>query len=240
MIKKPWIPTTRMSLLLFILAAALSLGAAERHTLIVNGRSTDVPVIYVGGHPYVGLEALANTLNGSVSSSGVKVALSLPPSSANCAPSPTMVPPANEPVPVQPAPHTPGFSREFLNAGIEQMSSLREWHTALQTAIQNGIPLSEDLLQPYRAQANKNLHLVSVAATSPADRDAYQLLNNVYLNMNKLADKYLSMRASVTYIAPDALQNDELNQRIITCGHFLGAMVASGQFSDDGSCNRVF
>jgi hypothetical protein len=45
------------------------------------------------------------------------------------------------------------------------------------------------------------------------------------------------MRASLTYIAPDALQNDELNQRIITCGHFLGAMAASGQFSDDASCH---
>jgi len=237
MIKKPWIRTTRLSLLLFILAASLSLGAVETHTLIVNGRSTEVPVIYVSGHPYVGLEALANILKGSVSSSGAKVALSLPPSSANCAPSATTEPPAPEPVPVQPASHPPGFSREFLNAGIEQMSSLREWHTALQTAIQNGIPLSEGLLQPYRAQATKDLHLASVAATSPADRDAYQLLNNVYLSMIKLVDKYLSMRASVTYIAPDALQNDELNQRIMTCGHFLGTMAASGQFSDDGSCH---
>ena len=116
------------------------------------------------------------------------------------------------------------------------MSSLREWHTALQTAIQNGIPLSEGLLQPYRAQATTNLRLASVAATSPADRNAYQLLNNVYLNMRKLSDKYVSMRASLTYIAPDALQNDELNQHIMTCGRFLGAMAASGQFSDDGSC----
>jgi hypothetical protein len=237
MIKNPCIPTTRLSLLLFILAAAFSLGAAERHTLIVNGRSTEVPVIYVNRHPYVGLEALANTLNGSVSSSGAKVALSLPTSSANCAPSPTTASPAPEPVPAQPAPYTPGFSREFLNAGIEQMSSLREWHTALQTAIQNGIPLSKGLLQPYRAQATTNLHLASVAATSPADRNAYQLLNNVYLNMGKLSDKYVSMRASLTYIAPDALQNDELNQRIMTCEHFLGAMAASGQFSDDGSCH---
>jgi hypothetical protein len=236
MTKRPWISTARLSLLLFVLAAALSLGASERHTLIVNGRSTDVPVIYVNGHPYVGLEALANTLNGSVSSSGAQVALSVPPISSNCAPSPNTAPPATEPVPARSAPDNPGFSREFLNAGIEQMSSLREWHTALQTAIKNGIPLSDDLLRPYRAQATKNLHLASVAATSPADRNAYQLLDNVYLKMKKLDDKYMNMRASVTYIPPDALQNDELNQRIMNCGHFLTAMAASGQFSDDGSC----
>jgi hypothetical protein len=41
----------------------------------------------------------------------------------------------------------------------------------------------------------------------------------------------------LTYIARDALQNDELNERIMNCGHFLGAIAASGQFSDDGSCN---
>jgi len=40
----------------------------------------------------------------------------------------------------------------------------------------------------------------------------------------------------LTYIAPDALQQDSLNQKILTCGRSLGAMAASGQFSDNGSC----
>ena len=142
-----------------------------------------------------------------------------------------------EPAPDHPGPPAPGFSREFLNAGIEQMSTLREWHTALQTAIESGIPLSEALLQPYRAQATTNLHFASVAATTSADRNVSRLLNNVYLNMGKLSDKYIGMRANLTYIAPDALQNDELNRRIVTCGHFLGTMAASGEFSDDGSCH---
>ena len=237
MIKKRFIATARVSRLVFILAAALSLAAADRHMLIVNGQFTDVPVIFVKSEPYVELKALANTLNGSVSSSGPKVALSLPANSPNCASSPTAAQSASEPAPVQPVAHAPSFSREFLNAGIEEMSSLREWHTALQTAIQNGIPLSEGLLQPYRMQATKNLRLTSVAATSPADRDGYDLLNNVHGNMQKLSDKYVGMRANLSYIAPDALQNDELNQRIVTCGRFLGAMAASGQFSDDGSCH---
>jgi len=237
MIKKQSMPPTRVALLLVTLAVAVSLSAADRHTLILNGQSTDVLVIYLGGHPYVDLQALANALNGSVSSSGAMVALSLPVSSASNAASPTTSSAAPRPVATEPAPSHPGFSREFLNAGIEEMSTLREWHTALQTAIQTGIPLSEGLLQPYRAQATKNLRLASVAAATTADRNAYQLLNNVFLNMGKLSDKYLNMRASLTYIAPDALQNDGLNKRIMNCGHFLGAMAASGQFSDDGSCN---
>jgi hypothetical protein len=230
-------PRTKVALLFIILAVVVALRAAERHTLIMNGKSTDVPVIFVSGHPYVGLEALANALNGSVSSSGAIVTLNLPVSSADRAPSPTTASTAPVPASTQAAPSNPGFSREFLNAGIEQMSTIREWHTALQTAIQSNIPLSAGLLQPYRAQATTNLRLAAVAATTTADRNAYQLLNSVYLNTGKLNDKYVNMRANLTYIAPDALQNDELNQRIIACGRFLGAMAASGQFSDDGSCN---
>jgi hypothetical protein len=237
MLKTPSVPQTNLALLLASLALVLSLGAADRHTLIINGQSTEVPVIFVSDHPYVDLEALARVLRGSVSSSGAMVALSLPDSPANQAPSSTVTSAAPAPSPSEAAPSNPGFSREFLNAGIEQMSTLREWHTALQTAIQSGIPLSAGLLQPYRAQAATNLRLASVAAKTPADRDAYQLLNNVYLNMGKLSDKYVNMRASMTYVEPNALQSDELNQRIMNCGHFLGAMAASGQFSDDGSCH---
>lgn len=236
MFKKLFNPSTNVALLLIILAGALSLGAAQGHTLVLNGDSTDVPVIFVGGHPYVGLEALANALNGSMSSSGAMVALSLPVGSANRAPSAATASAAPAPAATQAAPSNPGFSREFLNAGIEQMSTLREWHTALQTVIQNGIPLSEGLLQPYRAQATSNLRLANVAINTTADRNAYQLLNNVYVNMGKLSDKYVNMRANMTYIAPNALQNDDLNQRVMSCGRFLGAMAASGQFSDDGSC----
>src|SRR5215813_6331677 len=148
---------TNAALLLVILAGVLSLRAAERHTLIINGKSTDVPVIFVADHPYVGLEDLAKELNGSVSSSGPMVALSLPTGFADRAPSsspaaesaaPAATPAQAAPIPA--APSNPGFSREFLNAGIEQMSTLREWHTALQTAIETGIPLSAGLLQPYR------------------------------------------------------------------------------------------
>ena len=151
-------PSTNVALLLIILAVVVSLRAADRHTLIINGKSTEVPVIFVSGHPYVGLEALANALNGSVSSSGAIVALSLAAGSANRAPSPTTASAAPAPAAqTQAAPSNQGFSKQFLNAGIEQMSTLREWHAALDSAIQNGIPLSAGLLAPYRAQASTRL-----------------------------------------------------------------------------------
>jgi hypothetical protein len=93
------------------------------------------------------------------------------------------------------------------------------------------------MLAPYRAQASTNLHLASTAVSTASDRSAYQLLSNEFQNMVKLSDKYVNARANMTYISPDALENDSLNQRIVTCGRSLGAMAASGQFVDDGSCD---
>ena len=228
------------ALSLFVPAIAISQDANQKSTLIINGRSTQVTVIQVKGHPYIDLEALATAVNGSLSSGGNMIALSVP-----IGPAPTASPTAatnattaanTAAAPAPAAASHQGLSKEFLNAGIEQMATLREWHTALQTAIQNGFPLSAALLAPYRTQATTNLRYAQVAVSTASDRSAFQLLNNEFQNMAKLSDKYVNARANLTYIAPDALDGDALNQRLITCGRSLGAMAASGQFSDDGSC----
>jgi hypothetical protein len=239
MFRKSSIARRLAALFLLLPAFVFSQSSGHKQTLIINGQWTEVPLIHVNGHAFVGLEALANALKGSVSSSGKMMALSVPIGSPDSAPA-TTVPtssPVSAPASAQAASSHPAFSREFLNAGIEQMSTLREWHAALESALRNGIPLSTDLLAPYRAQATTNLHLASVAATTTSDHSAYQLLNAEFQNMATLSDKYLKLRASLTYIAPDALQSDELNKRLIDCGHSLRAMAAAGQFTDDGSCH---
>lgn len=226
--------------LLACLAPPLSQERGEQRTLIINGQTTQVPVLQVNGQSYIGLEALASAVNGSLSYSGNMIALSVPIRSGNggAVSGTSSNAPATAPsVPTQAVPSSAGFSQGFLAAGIEQMSTLREWHTALATAIENGIPVTAGLLAPYRAQATTNLRYAMIATTTPADRSAYQLLNNEFQNMAKLSDKYVKLRNNLTYVAPDALQNDDLNRRLIACGHALGAMAASGQFTDDGSCH---
>ncbi len=222
------------ALVLVVSGIVLAQDANQNRTLIVNGQSANVPVIQVNGRSYVDLEALARAANGSLSFSGNQIALSLPGSSANASTTSAPVPPA---APATAPVSNPGFSQAFLTAGIEQMSTVREWHTALAAAIQNGIPVAANWLAPYRNEAATNLRLASVAIQTNSDRKAFQLLTNEFQNMAKLADKYIAARASMTYIAPNALQNDDLNQRIVACGHSLGSMAASGQFVDDGSCN---
>jgi len=218
------------ALLLVVSGMALAQDASQNRTLIVNDQPGIVPVIQVNGRSYVDLEALARAANGSLSFSGNQIALTLPASSAaaNATPAPTGAP--------APAANA-GFSQAFLKAGIEQMATVREWHTALASAIQNGTPVAANWLAPYRNQAAINLRLASVAIQTDSDRKAFQLLSNEFQNMAKLADKYITARNNLTYVSPDALQNDDLNQRIVGCGHALGAMAASGQFVDDGSCS---
>jgi hypothetical protein len=240
MIRKRSIALLLVALLLIAPAILLSQGAGQKLMLIINGQSTQVPLIKVNGQPYVGLEALAVAINGTLSSSGNMFALSLSGGSTNSTLSATTsasVAPASAGQTQAAAASNQGFSKQFLDAGIEEMSTLREWHAALDSAIQNGIPLSAGLLAPYRAQATTNLRLAEVAALTPSDHSAAQLLSKAFQNMTKLADKYVKMRADMTYISPDALQNDGLNQRLIACGRSLRSMAASGQFVDDGSCD---
>jgi hypothetical protein len=217
-----------MALFLGVCGTALAQDSHQNQIFVIKGRPGNVPVIQLNGRSYVDVEALARVSNGALSFAGNQIMLALPVD-------PVIATEASAGVPTPAS--IPGFSKSFLNAGIEEAATLREWHTALASAIQNGYPVTSDALIPYRAQATTNLRLASAAVSTDSDRKAYQLLSNEFQNMVKLTDRYLVARANLTYISPDALQNDSLNQRFVACGHSLGAMAASGQFVDDGSCN---
>src|SRR5690242_16966367 len=83
LIRKLFVASLLAVLLLIASVIALPQGGDQKHTLIINGKSTQVPLIEVNGHPYVGLEALANAVNGSLSSSGKMFALSYSGGSTN-------------------------------------------------------------------------------------------------------------------------------------------------------------
>jgi hypothetical protein len=205
---------------------ALSQVARQTRTLIVNGHSGDTAVVEIEGRSYVELEALVRIANGSLRFNGNQISVTLPAGgggSERASASAT-------------APANPGFSKEFLKAGIEQMAVIREWRTALTNAIERGYPVTEDWVAPYRSQATQNLRLASVAASTDADRNAVRLLGSELNNMNKLTQRFLDANQSMTMVPTDALKGDPLDQKIVDCGHSLAAMASSGQFVDDGSC----
>jgi hypothetical protein len=213
-----------------ILAAVLvvpgivfSQGVEDSRTLVIEGQAGQAPVVRLRGKSYVELEALARLTRGSLSFNGNQVTLTLPGSGANTA---TTI-----------AGEKSEFSKEFLRAGIEEMGMIREWRIALTNAVQNGFPIGDDWIAIYRGPALTNLRLTSVAASTDADRSAYQLLSNEYDNMKKLSDRFVAAHTAQNYTPTDALKSDPLDQQILSCARSLAAMAASGQFVDDGSCH---
>jgi hypothetical protein len=130
----------------------------------------------------------------------------------------------------------PGFSKGFVTAGTEAMAQVREWHTALRTAIEHGVPINDQWLGTYYDQVRESLRLASVAISTDSDKNAYPFLVHEFNNMKSLSDQYVQITKNMDYIAPTALQNDPLNQRFVACAHSLSAMASTNQFIDDGSC----
>jgi len=211
------------SLPLFIMARA----APQNRTLVLTGHPGELSVVEMGGRSYVDIEALTRLANGTLSFRGNQIVLTLPTDG-------TSAPPTN---PEAGQPGASGFSKEFLKAGLEEMTVIREWRSALITAIRQGHPVTEDWVGAFRVQAQQNLRLVSLAMSTESDRNAQQLLTSEFNNMKKLSDRFVEANKSRTYVPANALESDPLDQKILNCAHSLAAMASNNQFMDDGSCH---
>ena len=218
-----WCKGLILAAIVAVPAMALSQAGEDNRTLVINGQPGQAPVIRIQGRSYVELEALARLTHGSLSFNGNQITLTLPASPANTAT--TIAGDKSE------------FSKEFLRAGIEEMSTVREWRIALTNAVQNNFPIGDDWIAGYRGPALRNLRLASVAAATDSDRSAYQLLSNEFDNMKKLSDRFVAAHTAQEYTPTDALKSDPLDQQILSCARSLAAMAATGQFVDDGSCH---
>jgi hypothetical protein len=211
---------------------AVSQSVQQSGTLTVNGHSGEASVIQANGRSYVDVEALARITNGSIRFNGNQITLMLPSPVRGAR---MTIPPPRQ-TGAAPAPPA-GFSKGFLKAGIEAMAEIREWRSALESAVQYGFPPRDNWINRYSGAAATSISLASAAASTDDDRQGFQLLNNVFNNMQSLSNKMLSARKNMNYIAPDALQNDPLDQKIVACGRALGAMAAAGRFEDNGACH---
>ena len=215
------------SLFLALPALGQSQTTQPTGTIRVSGRPGQAAILRIDGRSYVDIEALARLVSGSLTSSGNEITLTLP-SVAAATPS--------EPVRTS-QPANSEFSKDFLKAGIEEMSVIREWRSSLLNAVQNGYPLTPDFVAGYQNQATTNLRLVFVAISTDSDRTAYQLLSNELNNMQKLSDKVMVAHKNMNYVPRDALKDDPLDQKILNCARSLASMAANGQFQNDGSCD---
>jgi hypothetical protein len=227
----------RMALLLmFTTGIASAQRDQQPRILVVQGHSGHAEVIQKDGRAYVDLQSLTEIANGSLSFKGSRIVLSLPASNMGGS--------AAVETPAEPTHHPAddsGLSQDFMRAGIEEFATLREWASTMAYAIQNNYQITEDWAANYREQAANKLRLASAAAVTEGDRKALQLLNNEFDAVgqwsNKLVEARKSMDTAKYAMSPGALRNEALSQKIVTCGHFLAAMLGSGSFRDDPSCH---
>lgn len=223
-----------VSLSLFVLfASVMAFGQAQQQstTLIVNGKSGQVPVIQKSGRTYVDLEALVRLANGSLSFSDNGIAMTIP-SSPGSASAAAEAPSATD---------DSSLSRGFMKAGIEEMALLREWGAAVAYAIQNGYPIKEAWAANYQQKAAQGAKMAEIAAKTGGDKDALQLLTNEYHGVrewsNRLVEASKSMNTAKYSMSPGALREDPQSQKLIACWQFLGSMLSGGNFQDDSSCH---
>jgi hypothetical protein len=216
---------TSVMLMATLLLPLLVLVAEEANSLRVDGPQGQARVIQVQGKNYVEVDELARITGGSLRFVGNQIILTLPGSGDTSAQTEQSAP--------QP---TSGLSKPFLTDGIETMREILEWHAALKNGIERGYPLSDTWFGNYRRQIQSNLKQTEAAASTDLDRKALPLVTNEFNTMNALTDKYLNITVSRDYLAPDSLNSDPLDQKLLTCWQSLASMASSNHFVDDGSC----
>jgi hypothetical protein len=118
---------------------------------------------------------------------------------------------------------------------------LREWGASVGYAVQNGYPIQEAWVNGYQEKASSGARLASAAASTTADKNAVQLLNNEFEGVrqwsNQLVEASKNMNTAKYSMDPGSLRAEPLSQKLIACYRFLGSMLGSGSFQDDSSCH---
>jgi hypothetical protein len=222
-----------MKMMLAVLAAMLTApglltvnGSAQTQkaiTFTIAGHPGEAQLLHINGKSYVDIEALARLTQGSLSFKGNQTTLTLPPADAEA---PAATPHAKA-----------GFSTAFVQAGIEELSMIREWRIAIVNAVLNNNPIALDWVSAHHRQAEKCLALTSAAASTDDDRSAYPLLSAEFNNMQKLSEAYLAMRNQAAFLSPDTFDNGPLEEQILTCARGFVSMTETHEFQDQAACH---
>jgi hypothetical protein len=211
-----------LTVLLMLPAKVISQSPQKATTFTIAGHAGEAQILQLDGKSYVEIETLARLTQGTLSFKANQTTLTLPPLDSGGQAS---------------APHAKaGFSTAFIQAGIEEMSVIREWRIAIVNAVQNNTPVSEDWVSTHHRLADKTLALASAAASTDDDRSAFPLLNAEYNNMQKLSDLYLTLRKQASFISPDNF-DISLEEQILSCARGFVSMTENHEFQDQATCH---
>jgi hypothetical protein len=208
------------------LAGALLAQRGPDKVLVVNGKTMESPVIQIDGHSYVNIETLAQITNGVIAVQPDRIVLTISPGASSAPPPP---PPPPE-----------GLSKEFAREAIAVLAEMREWRGAIGTTRSYNVPFTGTWPQDYHDHMESSLQHVAIAASTDADRDALQLLENDFDNLSSWASDVIAERQALNAtktVDPNLMQNDQTLAKISTCSSFLSSMLVSGEFADSPSCH---
>jgi hypothetical protein len=197
--------------------------------LVVNGQAVPGGVVQINGRTYADLLALSQLTGATITIQPDRIVIAFPNAAA---------PPANNA-----QQNRQGFSKEFARQAIAFLADVRDWRSAIEMAITVGVQESlslEQWFQQHRRRAEEDLHLASVAASTPDDRNALQLFQNEFAFLREWDSTAAAQRQDLNAdqtMDPAGLEKDPLRNKIIECGRFLGSMLSSGTFSDNAICH---
>ena len=214
-----------------ILTAASAAAAAQQTrtagTLMIAGQPEQAQLVRINGKSYVDVESLARMTQGTLRFEGARTVLTLPAASTS----------ANVASAAANSAKVPRLTEGFLGAEIEALTQVREWHVSLVNAVNNSYPVTATWVSPMQRQAEARLQLALAAATSEPDRQASQLLQAEFTNMQQMSDQLLALHDKASYISPAIFNNNTLDAKILGCEQALAAMAATKQFQDEVQCH---
>jgi hypothetical protein len=193
--------------------------------LVVNGRTVGRPIMQMNGRSYVDVETLAQITNGVITVQSDRIVLTIPAATSSAPP---------------PPPPPEALSREFAREAIGVLAEMREWRGAIGTTRSYNVPFAGSWPQDYHDRVEASLQHVAVAASTPGDRDALQLLRNEFSNLSNWAGDVIAERQALNAtktVDPNMTQNDQPLAKISNCSTFLSGMLVSGGFADSPSCH---
>ena len=194
--------------------------------LVVNGKTIESPVVQIAGRSYVDVETLAQITNGVIAVQANRIVLTIPPAASS--------------TPLPSAPPADALSKEFAREAIGILAEMREWRGAIGTTRTYNVQFTGTWPQDYHDRAEASLQHVSVAATTPADGDALQLLRNEFDNLSNWAASVIAERQALNAtktVDPNMTRNDLVLAKISGCSNFLSGMLVSGSFADSPTCH---
>jgi hypothetical protein len=205
---------------------------AQSTALTVTGHSGQAAVIQRNGRSYVDVESLARLTGATLGFQGSRIIFTLP--SATVAPAAAASPDVTTP----PKQENAGYSREFLQAAIEQMTVIREWRSAIENAVRTNNPVEDRWISGYRHNADSRMQMATASATTESDRQALSLLQGGLGLVQQLSDRFLALRSTYTFVPNDALDRDPVDQKILSCAQGVAAQaMPGGKFEDVAACH---